>query len=63
VLSSLGAGSSNATAPVAGATLMDSMLAVPVTRFLGAPGLWVGLAVSSMFVVGAVKLRRSAQPI
>jgi ABC-2 type transport system permease protein len=63
VLSSLGAGPGNATAPVAGATLMDSMVAVPVTRLLGAPALWVGLVVAAMFVVGAVRLRRSAQPI
>ena len=63
LLSWLGAGSSGETAPVAGATLMDSMVKVSVPRLLVAPSLWVGLAVAAMFVVGAVRLRRSAQPI
>lgn len=63
VVSRLAGGSSAAAEQTAGATLMDSMAAVPVTRLLAEPGLWVGFAVAAVFLVGAVRLRRSAQPI
>jgi hypothetical protein len=31
--------------------------------FLGSPGLWIGLAVTAMFLVAAVRLRRYQAPI
>jgi hypothetical protein len=30
---------------------------------LAAPGLWIGFAIAAVFVVGTVRLRRSAQAI
>lgn len=63
VLSGFSGGSSGAMKAPAGATLMDTMNAVPVTRMIVEPGLWIGFAVAGVFLVGAVRLRRSAQPI
>ena len=60
--SRLGGGSGDAVAP-AGSTVMDSMVAVPVTWLLADAQLWVGFAVAALFLVGAVRLRRSAQVI
>jgi hypothetical protein len=34
------------------------MLATPLTQFLTAPGLWIGLALTAVFLYGAVRLRR-----
>ena len=62
VLSRLGGGSDAVPAP-AGATFMDSMIAVPVMKLVVEPGLWAGFAVAALFIAGAVRLRRSAQPI
>jgi ABC-2 type transport system permease protein len=62
LLDQLGGGTS-APPPAPGATLMESMNAVPLTQLLVAPGLWVGFAVAAVFVAGAVRLRRSAQPV
>ena len=56
-------GGSSAPPPVPGGTLMDSMNGVPFTRLVVAPGLWIGFAVAALFVVGAVRLRRSAQAV
>jgi ABC-2 type transport system permease protein len=56
-------GGASAPPPVPGATLMESMNAVPLTRLVVAPGLWIGFLVAAVFVVGAVRLRRSAQPV
>ena len=56
-------GGSDGVAPPAGTTLMDMMNPVPVTRLLVAPGLWAGFAVAAVFLLGAVRLRRSAQPV
>jgi ABC-2 type transport system permease protein len=63
VLFVVGGGSGDATTRVPGATLMDSMVAVSLTRLLAAPGLWVGFVVAAVFLAGAVRFRRSAQPI
>jgi len=52
----------NAPTP-AGATMMDTMNGVPLTRLLAMPALWAGLAVAALFLAGAVRLRRSAQPV
>ncbi|HEY2064410.1 MAG TPA: hypothetical protein VGG84_00510 [Gemmatimonadaceae bacterium] len=62
LVNQLGGGTS-APPPAPGATLMESMNAVPFTQLLVAPGLWVGFAVAAVFVAGAVRLRRSAQPV
>ena len=62
LVNQLGGGTS-APPPAPGATLMESMNAVPFTQLVVAPGLWVGLAVAAVFVAGAIRLRRSAQPI
>jgi ABC-2 type transport system permease protein len=62
VLSFVGGGSSG-VAPVPGATLMDSMTAVPVTQLLATPPLWMGFVVAAVFVAAAVRPRRSAQPV
>ena len=56
-------GGVSAPPPPPGATLMESMTAVPFTQLIVAPGLWIGLAVAAVFVAGAVRLRRSAQPV
>jgi len=55
-------GGASAPPPAPGGTLMDSMNGVPLGRLLVAPGLWIGFAVAAVFVAGAVRLRRSAQP-
>jgi ABC-2 type transport system permease protein len=62
LLNTLGGGAS-APPPPPGATLMESMNGVPLTRLLAAPGLWIGFAIAAVFVVGTVRLRRSAQAI
>jgi len=56
-------GGVSAPPPPPGATLMESMNAVPLGRLIAAPGLWMGFVVAAMFVVGAVRLRRGAQPV
>jgi ABC-2 type transport system permease protein len=62
VLNQLGGGAS-APPPVPGATLMDSMNALPLTQLVVAPALWVGFVIAALFLVGAVRLRRGAQPV
>ena len=47
----------------AGSTLMDSMTLLPLSQFVLQPALWAGFAIAALFVVGAVRLRRSAQPL
>lgn len=56
-------GGTSAPPPAPGATLMESMNAVPFAQLLVAPSLWVGLAAAGVFVAGAVRMRRSAQPV
>jgi ABC-2 type transport system permease protein len=47
--------------PTAGAPAMtmEMLAAHPLGHFLISPGLWVGLALSAVFLLGAVRLRRS----
>ena len=56
-------GGESAPPPAPGASLMESMNAVPFTKLLVAPGLWIGFAVAAVFLIVAVRLRRSAQPV
>ena len=42
---------------------MDSMTGMPLGMLIVEPGLWVGFVVAALFVVGAVRLRRAAQPV
>ena len=37
---------------------MDMLSPLPLGQFLTAPGLWLGLAVTALFLYLAVKLRR-----
>ena len=46
VLAVVGGGAGDRTTPVPGATLMDSMVVVSVSRLLGSPALWVGFLVA-----------------
>lgn len=56
-------GGAGAPPPAPGATLMDSMTGMPLGRLIVEPGLWVGFVVAAVFVIGAVRLRRAAQPV
>ncbi|CAN5491992.1 ABC transporter permease [soil metagenome] len=62
MLSRLSGGLESMPSP-AGSTLMDSMSLLPLSQFVVKPALWAGFAVAAMFVAGAVRLRRSAQPL
>jgi ABC-2 type transport system permease protein len=42
---------------------MDVLSAVPLSEFLSAPGLWIGLFFAAIFLAGAVRLRRYREPI
>ena len=42
---------------------IDSLSQLTVGRYLTSPGLWLGLAVAAVFVIGAVRLRRYPGPI
>lgn len=46
-----------------GSTVMDEMAALSLGEFLSLPGLWIGLAIAAVFIVGAVRLRRQRGPI
>jgi ABC-2 type transport system permease protein len=46
-----------------GDNAMSAMAPVDLGKFLGAPGLWLGLLVAAAFLAGAVRLRRSQGPI
>jgi ABC-2 type transport system permease protein len=50
------------TRPPSG-TLMDVLSALTPAQFFSTPGLWVGLAVASIFLAAAVRLRRYREPI
>ena len=63
VVGRLGGGGAASTAPAASGSggmmrLMDPTLA----GLIAAPAFWLGLVVAAVFVFGAVRLRRSAQP-
>jgi ABC-2 type transport system permease protein len=42
---------------------MESMMHLDPIHFLISPGLWIGLAVTALFLAGAVRMRRSQGPI
>jgi ABC-2 type transport system permease protein len=48
---------------VPGSMQMDPMMAMSFLRFLGTPGLWIGLALTGAFLAAAVQLRRYRGPI
>jgi ABC-2 type transport system permease protein len=41
----------------------DPMTHIAPAQFLGSPGLWIGLAISAVFLAAAVRLRRDREPI
>ena len=55
-------GPESSTVP-ASSSLMDAMAAHGLGEFLSTPGLWIGLAICSAFLVAAVRLRRYRGPI
>ncbi|HWE42876.1 MAG TPA: hypothetical protein VG432_10240 [Gemmatimonadaceae bacterium] len=62
LIAPLGGGGESAPAP-AGGRLMDTMMRPGAGQLLTAPAFWTGLAVAALFVSGAVRLRRAAQPL
>ena len=62
LLSRLSGGLESVNAPPGG-TLMDSMTLLPLGQFLAAPRLWIGFAITALFIAGTVRLRRLAQPV
>jgi ABC-2 type transport system permease protein len=46
-----------------GRFLMDSMTGVTPGDFLSSPGLWIGLALTAIFLAAAVRMRRDRGPI
>jgi ABC-2 type transport system permease protein len=56
-------GGSASTAAPAGASGMVALMEPAMGQLLLAPAFWIGLVVAAIFVLGAVRLRRAAQPI
>jgi ABC-2 type transport system permease protein len=50
-------------AHTAGSMSMDSLTPLTPGQFLISPGLWIGLAVTAVFLAAAVRLRRYREPI
>ena len=44
-------------------TMMDAMAAMTFGHFFSRPGLWIGLAIATIFLAGAIRLRRYRGPI
>jgi ABC-2 type transport system permease protein len=61
ILSRLGAEPGQAPARTGG-SMLDNMNWLPMSDFIVAPRLWLGLAVAALFVYAAVRLRRLALP-
>jgi ABC-2 type transport system permease protein len=57
----MGGGAEAVTAP--GSVPMDTMTHLTPGHFLSSPGLWIGLAVTAVFLAVAVRLRRYRDPI
>ena len=49
--------------PASAGNMMDAMAYMTPLRFFSEPGLWIGLAIAAVFLVGAVRLRRYRSPI
>ncbi|NUQ20185.1 MAG: ABC transporter permease [Gemmatimonadaceae bacterium] len=62
VLGPLGGGGATSTAAAPGNGGMMRLMSPTLGQLLVAPGFWAGLAVAGLFVLGAARLRRSAQP-
>lgn len=43
--------------------VVDRLVHFDPLKFLGSPGLWMGLVVATVFVIGAIRLRRSGGPL
>jgi len=56
-------GGPESAASTAGKMSMDSLMQVTLGQFLMSPGLWIGLAVTALFLATAVQLRRYREPI
>ena len=46
-----------------GANLMEMISALTAAQFFSTPGLWIGLAVATVFLAAAVRVRRNREPI
>ena len=57
------AGSGMEALTVSGSFPTDPMTQLTPLRFLSSPGLWIGLAVTAVFLAAAVRLRRHRGPI
>jgi ABC-2 type transport system permease protein len=63
LISPLSGGSGGASSGMRpGGGLMDELMLPPIGRFLATPALWIGLAIATLFVLGATRVRRAAQP-
>jgi ABC-2 type transport system permease protein len=47
----------------AGPMTLETMVPEPLGQLVTRPGLWIGLAVTAVFLFGAVRLRRTRAPI
>jgi ABC-2 type transport system permease protein len=56
-------GGPEGAASTAGSMSMDSLTQFTPGQFLISPGLWIGLAVTAVFLTAAVRLRRYREPI
>jgi ABC-2 type transport system permease protein len=63
LIAPMGGGTDSAATAAAGSGLMDQLMLPSLGNMLAAPALWIGLAIAALFVLGAVRLRRSAQPV
>jgi ABC-2 type transport system permease protein len=50
-------------APARGGVPLDPLASLTPGRFLGTPGLWIGLAFAALFLAAAVRLRRYREPV
>jgi ABC-2 type transport system permease protein len=50
-------------APGQNPTMIEPMTLLTPARFLASPALWIGLAITAVFLAAAVRLRRAASPI
>jgi ABC-2 type transport system permease protein len=57
------AGGPASAAPTGGAMTMSSMTPATPGQYLASPAFWLGLAICAAFIGGAVRLRRSREPI
>jgi len=56
-------GGPEGAASTVGGMSMDSLTQLTPGQFLISPGLWIGLAVTAVFLAAAVRLRRYREPI